>query len=262
MVRYSSELASLPLWRVGLAAQLVPCAEKRIFREWVTTMWVPYEDAPQKYLFYVFFSVVLACFDVVQDVTFLAPCWTCVQWHPKCWFVNGQGLPKQSFFFVAHTLDNKQWGNVSQLMQGWWLIDNAWHIVKQSKWWHTKRLFFLKNTVCCGGQLRARQSVLHSHHKSACTDVIIEEQDLSANHVLATCLCGLKIELCVAQMWIADVRWRFVEERKCATLWASHVLSKALFDQSKRLQFLYAKVNWRATPFNKSCPVNNIHVWS
>jgi len=32
------------LWRVGLVA-LVRCAEKRVLCEWVTTLWVPHEDA-------------------------------------------------------------------------------------------------------------------------------------------------------------------------------------------------------------------------
>jgi len=44
VVPCSSEQASLLLQQTGLAAQLVPCAEKRIFREWVTTLWVPHED--------------------------------------------------------------------------------------------------------------------------------------------------------------------------------------------------------------------------
>jgi len=44
MVRCCSEQASLLLQRAGLVAQPVPCAEKRSFREWVTTLWVPHED--------------------------------------------------------------------------------------------------------------------------------------------------------------------------------------------------------------------------
>jgi len=45
MVLCSSEQASLLLQKIGLVAQLVPCAEERVFCEWVTTLWVPYEDA-------------------------------------------------------------------------------------------------------------------------------------------------------------------------------------------------------------------------
>jgi len=44
LVSCSSEQASLLLQWIGLVAQLVPCAEKRVFREWVMTLWVPYED--------------------------------------------------------------------------------------------------------------------------------------------------------------------------------------------------------------------------
>jgi len=45
MVPCFSEQASLLLQQIGLVAQLVPCAKERIFREWVTTLWVPHEDA-------------------------------------------------------------------------------------------------------------------------------------------------------------------------------------------------------------------------